>query len=57
MRARFGGRINWLLAAVCAVPEVAVGQDRGDAVQVFQQLFIADVHASSPWREPRGEWL
>lgn len=48
MRARFGGRIKWIFAAVPAVPEVAVGQDSGDAVQVFQELFIADVHASSP---------
>jgi hypothetical protein len=43
-----------VLAAVFAVPEVAVGQDRGDAIQVVEQLFITDVHASSPWREPRG---
>jgi hypothetical protein len=54
MRARFGGRIKSVLAAVSAVPKVAIGQDHGDAVQVFQQLFITDVHASSPWREPRS---
>ena len=54
MRARFGGGIKWILAAVFAVPEVAVGQDGGDAIQVLQELVIADVHASSPWRGPRG---
>lgn len=45
MRARFGGGIKWILAAVFAVPEVAVGQDGGDAIQVFQELFVAAVHA------------
>jgi hypothetical protein len=43
MRARFGGGIKWILA-VLAVPEVAVGQDGGDAIQVFQELFVAAVH-------------
>jgi hypothetical protein len=45
MRARFGGSIKWILTAVFAVPEVAVGQDGGDAIQVFQELFVAEVHA------------
>ena len=54
MRARFGGGIKWIFTPVSAVPEVAIGQDAGDAVQVLQELFIADFQASSPWREPRG---
>ncbi|MCC6590769.1 MAG: hypothetical protein IT168_29020 [Bryobacterales bacterium] len=54
MRARFGGSIKWIFAAIPAVPEIAVGHYGGDAIQVFQELVIADVHASSPWRGPRG---
>ena len=55
MRARFGGRSKSVFAAVRAIPEIAVGQDRGDAIQVLLQLFIVNVQASSPWQEPRDD--
>jgi hypothetical protein len=54
MRARFGGCSKSVFAAVLSIPEVAIGQDRGEAIQVLQPLFIVNVQASTPWQEPRG---
>jgi hypothetical protein len=54
IRARFGGCSKSVFAAVRAVPEIAIGQDRSEAIQVLQQLSIVNEQASSPWQEPRG---
>jgi hypothetical protein len=45
MKARFGGRIKGIFASIPAVPEVAVGEDGSDAIQVLQELFVTDVQA------------
>src|SRR5664279_2162837 len=54
MRARLGGCRKSVFAVVRAVPEIAIGQDRREAIQVLPQLSIVNVQASSPWQEPRG---